>query len=159
MYKCLKWSSSDKPYMTENVIVRPSHDPLGKIKIPNPYCISARHAKSYSSVSIMSTPEKLDAVQVANFTGKRNVVFQPPFDLSWKNENSETLLQGIDHFQSIICLFYEMKSSSDNNFTINVICWPLMDPWGKNENSKALLRISKTYPIRSYYTIWLQLKM
>ena len=152
MYKCLKWSSSDKPYMTENVIVRPSHDPLGKIKIPNPYCISARHAKSYSSVSIMSTPEKLDAVQVANFTGKRNVVFQPPFDPSWKNENPKPCYKEHPTISRVVFV-YSMKcrqSSSDNNFTKNIIFWLFIDPWGKKyENSKTLLRICKTCPIRS----------
>ena len=63
---------------------------------------------------------------------------------------------------SRVLFVYSMKcrqSSSDNNFTINIICWPLIDPWGKNENSKTLLHICETYPIRSYYTIWLRLSM
>ena len=47
--KC-KWSWSDKPYMTENVIVRPSFDPWRQ-NIQNPYCTSAGHAKSYHRVS------------------------------------------------------------------------------------------------------------
>ena len=39
--------------MTENVIVRPSYDPRGKMQIPNPYCTSAKHAQSYPKVSIV----------------------------------------------------------------------------------------------------------
>ena len=33
--------------MKENIIVRPSYDPRGKMKIPNPYCTFVRHALSY----------------------------------------------------------------------------------------------------------------
>ena len=49
--KC-RWSSSYKPYKTENVIVRPSYDPRGQ-KCKFRCGTSARHAQSYPSVSIV----------------------------------------------------------------------------------------------------------
>ena len=57
--KC-KCGSSVKPYMAEHVIIRPHMTPGGKMKIPYPYCTSARHAKSYFRLS--------DVVQVTTFT-------------------------------------------------------------------------------------------
>ena len=41
----------------------------------------------------LSTSENLDVVQVTNFPEKKKSRFRPSFDLSGKNENSETLLR------------------------------------------------------------------
>ena len=47
---------------------------------------------------------------------------------------------------SRVLFVYSMKcrqSSSDNNFTINIICWPLIDPWGKNKILKPYCTSAK----------------
>ena len=41
-----------------------------KMKIPNPYCTSARHALNHILEFQLSTPENVDVVQVTNFTEK-----------------------------------------------------------------------------------------
>ena len=58
--------------MTENVIVSlfdPHMIPWGKMKIPNPYCTSARQTYHILEVQL-STPESVVVVQVTNFTEK-----------------------------------------------------------------------------------------
>ena len=50
------------------------------MKIPNPYCTSARHARSYDILEyLLSAPEKVDVNQVTNFTEKRNIYFLQSF--------------------------------------------------------------------------------
>ena len=58
--KC-RWSSGDKHYMIENVIVRPSYDPRGQNEKSKYYCTFARqsiHILEYQ----LSTPENVDVV-------------------------------------------------------------------------------------------------
>ena len=61
-------NSSDKPYMTENVILRPSYDPEGKMKIQ----ILTAHLQDMQNHMLenqLSTLKNVDRVQVTNFTG------------------------------------------------------------------------------------------
>ena len=48
-----RWSFSGKPYTIEKVIFPPHMTQGSKMKIPNPYCTSTRHAQSYPRVSIV----------------------------------------------------------------------------------------------------------
>ena len=50
--KC-RWISSDKPFMTKQSFIDPHMTPGDKMKIPNPYCKSARHVQSYPRVSFV----------------------------------------------------------------------------------------------------------
>ena len=137
----------------------PHMTPWGKTKIPNPYCISARHAISYSLVSILYSWKIRCSSSGKLYRKKKHRFSTPIWPLVKKMKIPKPCYKEHQTISRVLFV-YSMKcrqSSSDNNFTINIICWPLIDPWGKNENSKTLLHISKTYPIRSYYTIWLRL--
>ena len=63
--KC-RWSSSNKPYMTEKVIFDPHMIPRGKMKIPKPYCTSTRHSQSYPSVSFVYSMKRRQSFSVNN---------------------------------------------------------------------------------------------
>ena len=92
--KCRR-NSIDKPYMTENVIVRPSFEPRGKWKFQNQYCTSARHVQSYPG---LFTPENVNVVEVSNFTEKKKRWFTTlirHLGIKWKFGNSIAHLEGI----------------------------------------------------------------
>ena len=98
----------------------------------------------------LSTPENVNVVQMTNFTEKKRKSFFDPRD---KMKYPKPFISK-RHSQSFprVSFAYSMKcrqSTSDNNFTKNVIFWLLIDPCGKHENSKNLLRICKTCAIRS----------
>ena len=65
--------------MTFLIIDRKRHMTSGrKMKIPNPYCTSARHALNHILEFQLSTPENVDVVQVTNFTEKWKHRFSTP---------------------------------------------------------------------------------
>ena len=123
----------------------PHMTPGGKLQIPNPYSTSA-HMPNHILEYQLFTPENVNVVQVKNFTEKRT-----PWD---KLKALKTYCASTRHTHSYprVSFVYFIKcrqSSCDNNFTKNVIFWSLIDPSGKYENSKTLLLIFKTCPIRS----------
>ena len=97
--KC-RWSSSDKPFMIEKVIVQSSYDFRGKMKMPNPYCKSARHAHSYPGVSIVYS-WKCRCTSTDKLYRKRETSFFDPGLTSgqkWKFRNlTANLLDMINH--------------------------------------------------------------
>ena len=100
----------------------------------------------------LSTPENVDVVQVTNFTKKKKRRFSTliwSLRIKWKFRN---LIAHPRHSQSYprVSFVYSMTFLWQPNQ--NVILG------GKNENSKTLLRICKTCPIRSLNN-WLRLRM
>ena len=122
--------------MKENVIVRPSYDPRGKMQIPNPYCTSAKHAQSYPSISIVYTwkcrcswSDKLDRTKEISF-------LDPHLTPRDKLKIPKPYCKSTRHTQSYprVSFVYSMKcrqSSCDNNFTKNIIFGPLFTPVAK----------------------------
>ena len=69
----------DRVQVTFLIIDRKRHMTSGrKMKIPNPYCTSARHALNHILEFQLSTPENVDVVQVTNFTEKWKHRFSTP---------------------------------------------------------------------------------
>ena len=70
-----------------------------------------------------------------------------PLGIKWKFRNLIAHLQVIPNhiLEYHLCILWNIdKVPVTAASTKNVIFWPLIDPWGKNENSKTLLRICKT---------------
>ena len=97
-----------------------------------------------------STLENLDEVQMTNFTEKKKrCFFDRHLTLRDKMKIPKPCCTFKRHSQSyprvpFVCSMKCKQSSNYNNFNKNVIFWPLIGPWGKNENSKTLLHICKT---------------
>ena len=107
--KCRK-SSSDKSYMAENVIVRPSYDPL----VPNwKFRILTGHLQYMPNHFLgyqLCTPENLDVVQVTNFTGENNRRLSTiiwPLGITWNFQNFIAHLQDIPNHR--VSFIYSMK--------------------------------------------------
>ena len=60
-YLNCRWSSSDKPYMTENVILRPSYEPRGQKQIPN-LSANLQDMPNHFLANKLSNPENRDVV-------------------------------------------------------------------------------------------------
>ena len=125
--------------MTENVIARPSYDPM----VPNwKSRILTGHLQYMPNHFLgyqLCTPENLDVVQVTNFTGENNRRLSTiiwPHGIKWNFQNFIAHLQDIPNHR--VSFVYSMKcwqSCSDNNFNNCkiIIFWALIKPWGKNE--------------------------
>ena len=129
--------------------------PGGKMKIPKPYCTSARYAKSYPGVSIVYS-WKCWWSSIDNLYRKNEMLFfNPHLTPRDKMKIPKPFCTSSRHFQSYprVSFVYSIKcrqSSSDNNFTkTSFLALTVIDPWGKIENSKPLLGICKIFPIRS----------
>ena len=70
LLKC-RLSSSDKFYMTENVIVRPSYDPKGPHRAKKSYCTSSWHPNYILEDTRLDFYTSENVVQVTYFTEKR----------------------------------------------------------------------------------------
>ena len=129
--KC-KWSSSDKPCLTENVIVRSSHD---KMKIDDmakwKFCILTEHLQDMSNHTLeyqLSTPEHVDL----EILGKKETSFSDPHLIPRDKVKIPKPYFTSKKFVlscSRILFFFSWKcrqTSNDKNFTKSVIFWPLI---------------------------------
>ena len=109
--------------------------PGGKMKIPNPYCTSAKDAQSYSSVSIVYSCKCTCSSRDKLYRKRRFTTLIWPFGT---NENSETILHIYKTYpiisQSIFCLFYEIKTEfqcqelhQKRHFWAYI--WPIVQKW------------------------------
>ena len=125
----------------------------GKMKIPNTYCTSARHAKSHSKASIVcswkcrcSSSDKLYRKRKCHV-----LTLIWPLGMKWKFWNLNGHLKDIfshilEYHLSILSNVIEFQWQQLNQ---KRHFWFSVDPWGKNENFKTLLRICKICSIRS----------
>ena len=126
--------------------------PAGKMKIPNPYCTSTRHAQSYPRVPIVyfwkcrcSSSDKLYRKQEKSF-------FDPHLTPRGKMKIPKPYCASTGHGQSSlrISLVFFLKcwwSLNDKTTLQNVIFRPLFDPRGQN-------KILKPYCASTRHTQW-----
>ena len=145
--------------MTENVIYRPSYDP----RWLNENSESLLHiCKTCSIISQGINCLLVVAVKVTNFTEKKKRRFSTlilPLGIKFRN-----LIAYLQYIPNNILEYHLSILSNVDRVPVTTTSskksfLPLIDPWGKKENSETLLRICKTCPIRSQNIIWLRLKM
>ena len=79
LLKC-RWSSSDKLYMTENVIVWPSYDPRGPQRAKKSYCTSSWHPNYILEDILLDILLLKMLFKWHTLQKKGNNVYQPWFD-------------------------------------------------------------------------------
>ena len=104
------------------------------MKIPNPYCTSARHAQSYPRIS------SVYSWKCRCTSSDKLFDFRPSFEHSGKNRNSETLLNIYKTFpiNPRVSFVYSLKYRVPVTTALqkrHFLFW--IDPWGKNENFKT----------------------
>ena len=76
-----RWSSSDKPYMTENVIVRPSYDPRGPQRAKKKsYYTSSWHPNYILEGTLLDNLLLKMLFKWHTLLKKGNIAYQPWFD-------------------------------------------------------------------------------
>ena len=112
--------------------------PVGKMKISNPYCTSARHAQSYPKVSSVFSWQcrctSSDKLFLKKKKRRFSILIWP---LGIKNGILKPYRTSTRHFQSYsrVSFTFSLKckqSSSDNSFTKTsffVLNWPLGQKW------------------------------
>lgn len=144
LLKC-RWTSSHKPYMTVNLIVQPLYKgAIWKFRILTAHLQNmSNHIREYQ----LSTPENLNVTHVTNFTEKwiLTLFFDPHSTPRDKIKIPKSYCTSTIHIQWYYLLTLWNVDGVHVTTTLPKI---LFDSLCKNENSKYLLCIYKTCPIR-----------
>ena len=104
-----RWSSIDKPYVTENVIVRSSYDPLGQNK----------NSESLLHIFLIVYSWRCKCNKSDKLYRKKETSFFDPYLTPWdKMKIPKSYCTSSRHFKSSMKC---RQSSGDSNFTENVI--------------------------------------